>query len=162
MNAVGSVLALVFATLAVAAHAGEASGTLTLAGTTIELKAAVAVASGGDNPRKLILLSDQSAPLETALKAALATDNPFLELETDSALRRVNLVELTVSPAFTLITARKAGDPFPYVASSKFGLDAKVSGGDGMPLKGRLRSTDKDMPVQIDAEFSTDIARPGG
>ena len=152
------VVAALLAACAAAANAGEAKGTLTLAGTTIELKAAAALAiDGGGEPTMLVLLSEK--PI--ALKAALATDDPYVALLNDPALDGVTHVKVFVSPKRTSISAHKAGDSTQYLASRKFGLEATVSGGDGAPLKGRLRSTDKEMSVQIDAEFTTDIAKPG-
>ncbi|WP_395684031.1 hypothetical protein [Dokdonella sp.] len=158
MNPVRVVLATLLATWAALAHAGEARGTLTLAGTTVELKAATAltIQSGGE-PITLVLLSEK--PID--LKAALATDDPYLTLINDPVLDGVTHAAVFVSSKRTSINAHKAGDSTQYLASRKFGLDATVSGGDGTPVKGRLRSTDKEMSVQIDAEFSTDIAKPG-
>lgn len=158
MNPAAPALAVVLATLAAAANAGEASGTLTLAGTTVQLKAAVALAiDGGGEPTTLVLLSEK--PLD--LKAALASDDPYFVLLNDRTLDGVTHAKVFVTAKRTSINAHKAGDSMQYLASRKFGLEATVSGGDGAPLKGRLRSTDKDMSVQIDAEFSADVARPG-
>lgn len=158
MNAVRPIVAALLAVCAGAANAGEAKGTLTLAGTTIELKAATALTiNGGDEPTTLVLLSEK--PI--ALKAALATENPYVALLNDPALDGVTHAKVFVSEKRTSVSAHKAGDSTQYLASRKFGLEATVSGGNGAPLKGRLRSTDKEMSVQIDAEFTTDIAKPG-
>lgn len=158
MNLAGSALALAFATAAVTANAGEASGTLTLGGTTVELKAAVALAiDGGGEPTTLVLLSEKPIDLE----AALASDDPYFVLLNDRTLDSVTHAKVFVTARRTSINAHKAGDDMQYLASPRLGLDATVSGGGDAPLKGRLRSTDKDMSVQIDAEFTTDIARPG-
>jgi hypothetical protein len=152
------VVAVLVASAAAAANAGEAKGTLTLAGTTIELKAATALTiDDGAEPTTLVLLSEK--PID--LKAALATENPYLALINDPALDGVTHATVFVSSKRTSINAHKAGDSTQYLTSRKFGLEATVSGGNGAPLKGRLRSTDKEMAVQIDAEFTTDIARPG-
>ena len=158
MNPAASAFAVVLAALAATANAGEASGKLTLAGTTIELKAAVALAiAGGNEPTTLVLLSEK--PID--LKAALASDDPHFVLLNDRTLDDVTYAKVFVTARRTSINAHKAGDDMQYLASQKLGLDAKVSGGGDAPLKGRLRSTNKDMSVQIDAEFTTDIARPG-
>ena len=158
MNSARLVIAALFASCAAVANAGEAKGTLTLAGTTIELKAATALTidSGGE-PVTLVLLSEK--PID--LKAALATEDPYLTLINDPALDGVTHAVLFVGSKRTSINAHKAGDSTQYLASRKLGLEATVSGGNGTPLQGRLRSTDKAMSVQIDAEFTTDIARPG-
>jgi hypothetical protein len=158
MNPARLAIAVALATCSAAAHAGEAKGTLALGGTTIELKAATALAidSGGE-PTMLVLLSEK--PID--LKAALATENPDLALINDPALDGMTHAAVFVSSKRTSINAHKAGDSTQYLASRKFGLEATVSGGNGAPLKGRLRSTDKEMSVQIDAEFITDVARPG-
>jgi hypothetical protein len=151
-------MAVVLAACAAAAHAGEAKGKLTLAGTTIELKSATAITiDGGGEPTTLVLLSEK--PID--LKAALATDDPYTALLNDPALDGVTHAKVFVSPKRTSINAHKAGDSMQYLASRKLGLDVTVTGGDGAPLKGRLRSTDKEMSVQIDAEFTADIAKPG-
>lgn len=158
MNAVRTVLVTLLAACAAAANAGEAKGTLTLAGTTIQLNAAVALRiDSGNEPTTLVLLSEK--PID--VKAALATDEPYVALLNDPALDGVTHAKVLVSSKRTSIYAHKAGDSTQYLASRKFGLEATVSGGDGAPLKGRLRSTDAEMSVQIDAEFSTDIAKPG-
>ena len=158
MNTVQAVLATLVAACAATAHAGEAKGKLTLAGTTIELKAAAALTiSSGGEPTTLVLLSEK--PID--LKAALATEDPYLTLINDPALDGVTHAAVFVNSQRTSISAHKAGDSTQYLASRKFGLEATVSGGDGAPLRGRLRSTDKEMSVQIDAEFTTDIAKPG-
>ena len=158
MNPVRPVVAALLAVCAAAAHAGDAKGTLTLAGTTIELKEATAftIDSGGE-PTTLVLLSEK--PI--ALKAVLSTEDPYVALLNDPALDGVTHAKVFVTAKRTSISAHKAGDSTQYLASRKFGLEATVSGGEGAPLKGRLHSTDAAMSVQIDAEFTTDIAKPG-
>lgn len=158
MNPARLAVAVALAACSAAAHAGEAKGKLALAGTTVELKAATAlmIDSGGE-PTTLILLSEK--PID--LKAALATEDPYLSLINDPALDGMTHAAVFVSSKRTSINAHKAGDSTQYLGSQKFGLEATVTGGDGAPLKGRLRSTNKEMSVQIDAEFTTDIARPG-
>jgi hypothetical protein len=158
MNPARVVVAALLASCAAAADAGEARGTLTLAGTTIELKAATALTiNSGGEPTTLVLLSEK--PI--ALQAALATEDPYLTLINDPALERVTHATVFIGSNRISINAHKADDSTQYLASRKFGLEATVSGGNGAPLKGRLRSTDKEMSVQIDAEFTTDIAKPG-
>lgn len=158
MNPVRPVVAALVAVCATVAHAGEARGTLTLAGTTIELKEATALTidSGGE-PVTLVLLSEKPIALQTAL----AAKDPYVALINDPALDGTTHAKVFVSAKRTSISAHKAGDATQYLASRKFGLEATVSGGNGAPLNGRLRSTDKEMSVQIDAAFSTDVARPG-
>jgi hypothetical protein len=151
-------LAVLLATCATAADAGEASGTLTLAGTTVELKSAVAFAiRAGEKPTTLVLLSEQ--PID--LKVELASTDPYTTLINDRALDGVTHAKVFVTKERTSISAHKAGDDTQYLASRKFGLEAKVSGGDGTPLHGRLHSTDAGMSVQIDATFSVRISEPG-
>lgn len=158
MSVVRTVVTVLLAACAATAVAGEAKGTLTLAGTTVELKASAAlVMRGGDGPTTLVLLSEK--PID--LKAALATDDPYFTLINDPALDAMTHATLFVGPKYTSLSAHKAGDDTQYLASRKFGLEATVSGGDGKPLQGRLRSTDPDMSVQIDAEFTTTISIPG-
>ena len=158
MNAFRPVLAALFAACATAANAGDAKGTLTLAGTTIQLNAAVALRiDSGNEPTTLVLLGEK--PIDA--KAALATDEPYVALLNDPALDAVTHAAVLVGSTRTSIYAHKAGDSTQYLASRKLGLEATVSGGDGTPMKGRLRSTDAQMSVQIDAEFSADITKPG-
>jgi len=158
MNPFCLILATLLAACAITANAGEARGTLTLAGSTVELNSAVAFRiNGSDEPTTLVLLSEK--PID--VKAALATTDPYVALLNDAALDRVTHAKVFVSSKRTSISAHKAGDSTQYLASRKFGLEATVSGGEGAPLKGRLHSTDAAMSVQIDAEFTTDIAKPG-
>ena len=157
MNPFCLILAIPLAACAITVNAGEAKGTLTLAGSTVELNSAVAFRiNGSDEPTTLVLLSEK--PIDVA---ALATTDPYVALLNDAALDRVTHAKVFVSSKRTSISAHKAGDSTQYLASRKFGLEATVSGGEGAPLKGRLRSTDAAMSVQIDAEFTTDIAKPG-
>ncbi len=158
MNSVACAAAVLLALCAGAAHAGDAGGTLTLAGTTVELKSSAAlVIASGEEPTTLVLLSEK--PID--LTAALASEDPYFTLLNDPALDRVTHAKVFIGPKHTSINAHKAGDAMQYLASRKLGLEAKVSGGDGAPLQGRLHSTRADMSVQIDATFTTTIAAAG-
>ena len=86
MNPFCLILAIPLAACAITVNAGEAKGTLTLAGSTVELNSAVAFRiNGSDEPTTLVLLSEK--PVD--VKAALATTDPYVALLNDAALDRV-------------------------------------------------------------------------
>ncbi len=141
---------------AAAGPSNHADGSMTLAGTTVQLKSATAleVDNGSGERSTLILLSE--APID--IRAALASTDPYIAILNDPAIDAITHAMVFVSKDRVSINAHKAGDDMQYIASRKFGLKAEVSGGDGKPLIGELRSTGEKMAMQIDARFTVEIA----
>lgn len=149
-------LAIAFAS---PAHAGDAQGKITLDGTTVTLHVANALALKDyeGKPFTLLLLTESAIDLT----AALASSDPQTELLNFEPLNAMTHVMVFVTAERVSLNAHKAGDNTQYLASRKFGLDAKISGGGAKPLEGTLRSTDPEMSVQIDVTFNTDVLKPG-
>ena len=145
--------------LASPAFAGEAQGQLTLAGKTVPLKVANALSLTDyeGKPYTLVLLTE--APID--LSTVIAAPDPATALLNFAPIDAVTHAKVFVSDVRVYINAHCAGDKNQYLASQKFGLEAKISGGGTKPIEGSLRSTDAEMSVQIDVTFKAAIIKPG-
>ena len=145
--------------LASPAFAGKAQGQLTLAGKTVPLKVANALSLTDyeGKPYTLVLLTE--APID--LSSVLASPDPLTTLLNFAPVDAVTHAKVFVSDVRVYVNAHCAGDNKQYLASQKFGLEAKISGGGTKPLEGSLRSTDAEMPVQIEVTFKADVIKPG-
>ena len=145
--------------LAMPIAAGEAQGQLTLDGHTVMLSTASALAftDAAGIPTTVVILTD--SPVDLSL--AKASDDPFFELINSASLDGMTHALVFVRDTGTSINAHKAGDNRQFLATQKLGLDAKVSGGGVTPITGSLRSTSKEMSVQIDATFKAEVEKTG-
>jgi hypothetical protein len=151
---------LVALTIALAspAHAGEAQGKMTLDGTTVSLNVANALELPGHDGKPFTVVLLTEAPID--LSAALASSDPYVALLNDGRLDAVTHAMVLVGDERVSINAHKVGNKEQYLATRKFGLEAKISGGGTKPLEGSLRSTTAEMSVQIDATFKTNVLKP--
>lgn len=140
-------------------HAGEAQGKMTLDGTTVLLKVANALALSDyeGKPFTLVLLTE--APID--LTAALASSDPYVALLNDGRLDAQTHAMVLISNDRVSINGHKAGKMEQYLATRKFGLEAKISGGGAKPIEGSLRSTTAEMSVQIEVTFKAEVIKPG-
>ena len=141
-------------------YAGEAHGMLTLDGTTVPLNVANAMVLTDYDGKSYTLVLLTEAPVD--LSTALASSDPATILLNFDPLTAETHATVYITPDRVSINAHKAGDDVQYLASRKLGLEAKMAGGDGQPLEGRLRSTTAEMSVQIDVTFKTEILKTGG
>ena len=141
------------------ASAGKAQGQLSLAGKTVPLKVANAIAltDHEGKPYTLVLLTE--APIDLA--SVVASPDPLTTLLNFAPVNAVTHAKVFVDDERVYINAHSAGDSGQYLATRKFGLEAKVSGGGTKPLEGSLRSTDPEESVQIEVTFKADIIKPG-
>lgn len=150
---------LISLALASPVHAGQAQGQLTLAGKTVPMKVANAMALTDyeGKPFTLVLLTE--APVD--LSSVLASPDPFMELINFPPIDAVTHAMVLITDDRVSINAHSAGDNTQYLASRKLGLEARVSGGGAQPIEGSLRSTDAGMSVQIEVTFKADIIKAG-
>ena len=153
------VVAMLMLSIALAspAHAGNAQGHLSLDGKTVALKVANALVltDPSGKPFTLVLLTE--APID--LSTVLASPDPYIDLLNFAPIDAVTHAKVFISEDRVSINAHSAGNDAQFLASRKFGLEAKISGGGTTPLEGSLRSTNTEMSVQIEVTFKTNVIK---
>ena len=138
----------------------QASGSLGVAGDRVEVTSAIAMAlkDAEGNPFTVVLFSE--APVDVS--AVLESDDPRVELIVLDALKDITHALLFLTPQENHMEAARAGDGMQYSVSEGLGLETSVSGGTGEPLRGSVRTTQADFPVQMEVTFEIPVLRRSG
>ncbi len=147
---------MAFSTMA----ASQVSGNLTVAGDRVELTSAIAMALKDTQGSPFIAVLFSEAPVDVS--DVLASDDPQVELIVLDALKGITYALLFLTPRENHMEATKASDGMQYSVSEGLGLETRISGGTGEPLRGSVRTTHAEFLVQMEVTFEIPVLHRSG